>query len=184
MGAKVSPDVRLSPELAAQIGCERGAVDGLFFIEDKEEPEDTGLWLLEVKVLGAWGYLSFIEKGLTVTDPFDVVYIDQVQSYLLALSTVFPLKGCLFLVFCADPSGTNWIATKIKKWSSPPPPLCVAKYALNPDTAGEAVARAKQVSWLRDNVDDPRDVPRDYDPMKPDKPCSYCGFLYLCKEAQ
>jgi len=179
IGAKVSPSVTLPPEALKAINCERGEIDGLAYLDD-------ALWLIEVKVLGAWGYLSFVEHGLREDDPFDKVYISQVQAYLLALSTVLPVKGALFVVFAADPSAANWIATIIKKWPKAPPPLSVATFELQPDTAGYAATRARQVAWLRDNIDDPTQVNRDFDPAgdpRHNKPCRYCGFRTLCLDA-
>jgi hypothetical protein len=184
VGAKVSPRILLPLEALKHLSCTRlqdeGEIDGLARDED-------GMWLVEIKWLNAWGYLSFVEHGLRPDDPFDKIYIDQVQSYLLALSSIewgtFSLKGAIYIVFAADPSAANWIATKIKKWPNAPPPLTVALFELNGDTAGAAVARARQVAWLRDNTIDATQVARDFDPFKPDKPCKYCGFWTLCKGA-
>ncbi len=161
----------LTDDLAVIPGSCDGILDG-----------DT---VLELKNLGAWSYISFIQKGLKEAE---VSYYYQVQAYMHA----YGMSKAILHAGVADPSGTVWIWQRIKKQEGRMPDFWLEEIPFDYLAYEQASRWAKDVDFYANkNPDIPMaQVPRTWhegqlvDPagmLANNKfPCAYCGWAQAC----
>lgn len=171
-----------TPPLTIGVMQSRGG-DGLLYVETEAAAKAVGLptgssLLLELKDLGAWSYMDFVQKGVQEGLPD---YWPQVQSYLHG----YKREYCVFHAGMADSSGTKFIWRRIRKYEGDPPPFHVEVIRREPVAVLEAMNKASEVRWAIDNIKDriPLEL-RDYDSPKlvAEKkfPCGWCGWANTC----
>ena len=179
-GYAVSPSVTLPQSACDYINCKRGAVDALLV-------KDGVCRLLEVKVLGMWGYKIMHRDGLEK----DLQYYTQVQLYMAALSSlgdfITNLGPCLYVVVSADHSAHNWYHNRMEKLLPDDPkrlpPLFSFDVPFDSHNANVVIGRAHLINSLVGGQTSAKAVPRDADPWKDNFPCNWCGYKAVCMEA-
>lgn len=180
-GFIVSPSITLPKEVLSSMNLKRGAVDMIL-----AKPGELGLWLGEVKVLGMWGYGLTLDKGLIETDPN---YYYQAQLYMEAIRRLgYEVKGCIFMMFSADPTAWSWYFNRIKKIPKDDerryPAMKTLEIAPDKWWVNEGIKRALLVTAYL-NETEGKNVPREFDPYNHGEafPCGWCGFLEKCRGA-
>jgi hypothetical protein len=154
-----------------------GAADGL-----------TPEYIVELKNLGVWGYIGFVQKGLKDSD---YGYYAQVQAYMHD----YKRERAVLLAGMADSSAVKWVWQKIKRQDSIPPPFWLEIVDYDPDALKRAQESARTVDYFVRATDIPmKDVPRIWhegsivDPASVAEagkmPCGYCGWLQACLKGE
>lgn len=134
-------------------------------------------YIVDAKRLGAWSFSFALADSIREHTPD---YYTQVQLYMKAAG----VERALIVALCADYSATNTISKmgSLKGRIASVLPVIVEEYEYDHTAVEEACRRAEYIQWQIENINDPADVEREYDPFKARFPCGYCAWQDACKD--
>lgn len=181
-------DVLPTPDSEPFDNFKGGQGDGILVIRTDELAETMGLrvgdrGLLELKDLGMWTFDDYVLHG---TEGKDIEhYKIQTQIYLGR----YNLKFAVLHGGIADNSAQMFLWQRMRKREGNPPPFWLEIVYPDPVVYAAMNARAGEVNWYIENVEQPPLVLKDFDPEQGKFPCGsderpYCGWRDLCKKVR
>ncbi len=128
--------------------------------------------VLEFKRKGVFRILDLRRKGLLEAEPNDYT---QLQALMFA-------SGCQKALYFAANWDRSALTANTRKWDERPSGIYAEWVVADELTTGAIASRAGQTQGYI-KLDDPKQVPKSFDPYKPDWQCDWCSWHGACKKA-